>query len=104
MPDQATTPFDSVEGAREYVTLLCATIDESRRDLAEDVEQATREGAARRLDALRIVGYKLDRLEQHLQASRRLLNDLTLLRRLLLGEQRTSGPSSADRDEPPDWV
>ncbi len=31
--------------------------------------------------------YKLDRLSQHVAASRRLLNDLRTLRRLLMGER-----------------
>jgi hypothetical protein len=36
---------------------------------------------------LQIVQFKLDKLEQHLQASSRLLNDLRTLRRLLLEER-----------------
>jgi hypothetical protein len=80
-------PFDSVDGAHEYVTLLYAALAETRAALAEDARRAEDEGAARRLDALRLVGYKLDRLERHLDASRRLLNDLRTLRRLLLGER-----------------
>jgi hypothetical protein len=39
--------------------------------------------AARRLDALQLVTYKLERLHHHLDGSRRLLNDLRMLRRVL---------------------
>jgi len=39
------------------------------------------------LQALRLVLYKLEKLEQHIRASRRLLNDLRTLRRLLLDER-----------------
>ncbi len=104
MPDHATTPFDSVEGAHEYVTLLCATIAETSRDLEDDIRQATAEKAARRLEALRMVGYKLERLQQHLQAARQLLNDLRTLRRLLLGERGHRAPPLADPEEPPPGV
>jgi len=101
MHDESTTPFDSVDGAHEYVALLCTAIVETRGDLEEDVAQATQEGATRRLDALRLVSYKLDRLQQHLEASRRLLNDLRTLRRLLLGERLASPRRPAEADEPP---
>ena len=47
-------------------------------------EQARSE---RRVQALQIVQFKLDKLEQHLQVSSRLLNDLRSLRRLLLDER-----------------
>jgi hypothetical protein len=39
---------------------------------------------SRRLDALQIVAHKLETLELHLTKSRRILNDLRFLRRLLL--------------------
>jgi hypothetical protein len=83
----ATTPFDSIESAHDYVTLLCEEVIESRASLDADMEEADREGAVRRLDALRVAAYKLERLQQHMQSSRRLLNDLRSLRRLLLGER-----------------
>jgi hypothetical protein len=46
------------------------------------------------LQALRIVEFKLDKLEQHLKTSSRLLNDLRTLRRLLLDERAEPGPES----------
>jgi hypothetical protein len=101
MHDESKTPFDSVDGAHEYVALLCATIVEARHDLEEDVAQASREQAARRLDALRLVDYKLDRLQHHLEASRCLLNDLRTLRRLLLGERLSNPRRQPEADERP---
>jgi transcription termination factor NusB len=83
-------PFESIESAYEYVTLLCEGVVENRASLDADIEEAAREGASRRLDALRLASYKLERLQHHTQASQRLLNDLRTLRRLLLGE-RTAG-------------
>jgi len=82
----AETPFDSLESAHEYVRLLAIEVEDARASIQGDIAAADRDQAARRLDALQIVDYKLRQLAQHLAASRRLLNDLKLLRRLLVGE------------------
>ena len=74
----ATTPFESIESAHEYVTLLCKEIGESRTSLDADMEQAASEKAVRRLDALRVAAYKLERLQHHTQMSRQLLNNLAV--------------------------
>jgi hypothetical protein len=88
MPYEPETPFDSIEGALEYVSLLVESVQEAREDIEGELEQARREpDAARRADALQLVAYKLDRLSEHSRASRRLLNDLRTLRRLLLDER-----------------
>jgi hypothetical protein len=81
------TPFDSIEGALEYVGLLAEAIQKARTDVDAEATRARAEGAARQLDALLLAGYKLDRLAAHVKASHRLLNDLRTLRRLLLGER-----------------
>jgi len=88
---QPETPFESIEGAHEYVRLLLETISEARADLAADI--ATTEAKPdRRLEALRIVQYKLEKLDSHLQSSSRLLNDLRSLRRLLFEERLLPRP------------
>jgi hypothetical protein len=87
MTYKAETPFDSVDAAHQYVTLLIQALNEARTGVDEDVALAKGEGATRRLETLQLVTYKLDRLKQHLGASRRLLNDLRTLRRLLLCER-----------------
>ena len=81
----ARTPFDSIESAQEYVALLALQVEVVRTALADDFPQD--ETAGRRLDALRLVDYKLTQLEHHLTTAGRLLNDLRGLRRLLLGER-----------------
>ena len=81
------SPFETIEGAQEYIGLLVQTIAESRDSISTDIDAATAQSAARRLDALRLVDYKLKQLEHHMGASARLLNDLRTLRRLLLGER-----------------
>ena len=83
------TPFDSIEGSLEYLGLLREVIDKTRKTVEGDVAAAaTAEGAARRLEALRLVIYKLDRLAFHMEAGHRALNDLRTLRRLFYGERQ----------------
>jgi hypothetical protein len=84
------TPFDSLEGSHEYVALLAEALDEARRDIEEEVVLAEREGADRRKQALLLVSYNLDKLNLHIASSRRILNDLRSLRRLLLAERMPS--------------
>jgi hypothetical protein len=92
-PEAAETPFDNIESAHEYVTLLAVQVGVVRDALPDDFADATRETAGRRLDALRLVDYKLIQLKDHLITAGRLLNDLRALRRLLLGERDTSAAS-----------
>ncbi len=99
MPYEPETPFDTIEGALEYFSLLADSVEEARRDIVVELEQARKESdGTRRADALRLVAYKLDRLAEHARASRRLLNDLRTLRRLLLDE-RGPMPAPANQTE-----
>ena len=90
------TPFDSVESAHEYVQLLEEAIADAKRDVAADLAAASGNSTDRRLEAQRLVHYKLEKLEQHLHNSSRLLNDLRSLRRLLF-EERMPAASAAAR-------
>lgn len=101
MPYEPKTPFDTIEGALEYVSLLADSVEEARGDIAVEHEQARKDSdGTRRADALRLVAYKLDRLAEHAHASRRLLNDLRTLRRLLLDERGTRpAPATQAEDE-----
>ena len=96
MTDSLQTPFDSVENAHQYVRLLAEAIAEAKTEIAADLDVAARSTLERRVQALQIVQFKLDKLEQHLQTSSRLLNDLRSLRRLLLEER--VGPAPAGRN------
>jgi hypothetical protein len=84
---QPETPFDDIEGSHEYVRLLAEAVDEARRDVESEVASAEREGADRRKEALLLVSYNLAKLNLHITSSRRILNDLRTLRRLLLAER-----------------
>ena len=100
MPYEPDTPFDSIEGALEYVSLLVDSVQEAREDIAAEIEEARSEpDAARRADALQVVAYKLERLGEHARASRRLLNDLRTLRRLLLDERHQDLTPLVEGDE-----
>jgi hypothetical protein len=91
MDDEALqTPFDTVENAQQYVRLLVETISEARSEVAADLNLASRAKSDRRVQALQLVHFKLDKLEQHLKTSSRLLNDLRTLRRLLFEERAES--------------
>lgn len=81
------TPFDSIEGSHEYVAMLAEALDEARHEVEEEVTLAEREGADRRKQALLLVSHNLDKLNLHITSSRRILNDLRTLRRLLLAER-----------------
>jgi hypothetical protein len=96
------TPFDSVENAHEYVRLLVDAIAEAKSEIEADTAAAAESKSDRRLEALRIVQFKLDKLEQHLKTSSRLLNDLRTLRRLLLDERPEAAPAKleAEFEEP----
>jgi len=97
------TPFDNVEAAHEYVRLLVEAVRQARAEVAHDLEDAKAVREPRREEALRLVAWKLDRLEGHLESSRHLLNDLRRMRRLLLGEDARPtrrGDHDDDHDEP----
>jgi len=93
MKNQLDVPFESIESAQEFLRLLATAVYEARLDVEADVWDEEGPGA-RRQQALRLVVYKLEQLEKHVQTSQRLLNDLRSLRRLLFQER------VAEKEEP----
>jgi hypothetical protein len=91
--------FGSIEGAHDYLGLLQHSLDEAKEDIQGQTREAVDEKVERREKALRLVSYKLTRLEFHVTASRRLLNDLRTLRRLLFGERQVDGSAAAGVEE-----
>jgi hypothetical protein len=88
--------FETLESAHDFVALLAETVAEAKRELERDVQRESAANVSRRLDALRIALYSLGKLELHVSRSRRILNDLRTLRRLLFEERgRTSATHSA---------
>ena len=97
MSGRTQTPFDSVENAQQYVRLLLDAIIEAKQEIDADLAAATDSRLERRLQALQLVQFKLSKLENHLQNSSRLLNDLRTLRRLLLDERAEPAAPIPDR-------
>lgn len=83
----ADAPFDTIESAHDFVRLLWEEVLRAEGEILDDIALAGAADAARRLDALRLVHYKLTQLNDHLSASSRILNDLRALRRLLTAER-----------------
>ena len=96
MSYQAETPFDSIESSHEYVAMLAEAVEEARREVEDEVSTAERDGADRRKEALLLVSYNLAKLNLHITSSRRILNDLRTLRRLLLAERGLRAPDDIE--------
>jgi hypothetical protein len=84
------TPFDNLDSAHEYVSQLFDATGEAQGEVETEILRAQDPQLARRKQALQLVKYKLDQLSSHVTASRRILNDLRMLRRLLLDEKKGS--------------
>ena len=96
MSHRSEAPFDNIESALEYVNLLLEAIGEAQQQVDTEVVRATDPQLARQRQALQLVSYKLVKLSSHFASSRRLLNDLGKLSRLLLEEQQAKEvPSKA---------
>ena len=92
-------PFDSIESAQDYMGLLREAVDEAYAAIQDDTAEArTVAGAERRVEAFLLVDHKLNQLRRHVMASLVLLNDLRLLRRLLLGEREGAADEDATAD------
>ena len=83
MQDEVVRPFESIESALEFMVLLESVILDASQELQVTREQATTE---RYINGLNLALYKIGQLSSHVQKSRRILNDLTLLRGVLVGD------------------
>ena len=79
--------------------MLVEAIEEAKADVNAEITIAEAERAARRKEALQIVAFHLGKLENHMTASRRILNDLRTLQRLLLEEKLPAGTLSKQAAE-----
>ncbi|HVY92035.1 MAG TPA: hypothetical protein VHA14_04775 [Bryobacteraceae bacterium] len=84
---QPATPFDNIESSHEYVSLLAKAVEEAIEEISADIAQTTAPEDGRRKEALQLVHFHLNKLSGHMTSSRRILNDLRTLRRLLLEER-----------------
>ena len=87
MMHRPETPFDNIESSHEFVALLAAAVAEAMAEVEADIAIAGADGEERRKEALQLVLFNLGKLENNMRSSRRVLNDLRTLRRLLLNER-----------------
>jgi len=91
------TPFDNIESAEQFVRLLIEAIEQSKHDVDADIAQSDgRSGRSKK--ALQLISGNLSKLNQHMANSRRILNHLKTLRRLLLQERRLGNAPQAGID------
>jgi len=69
--------------------VLAETILEARKELDREHQLAVTDGQERRARGIALAQYKLKTLNGHVHRSRRTLNDLRMLRRLILNERLT---------------
>jgi hypothetical protein len=67
--------------------MLAEAIAEAMAEIDLDMKLAESDKADRRKEALQLVSFNLSKLNSHINSSRRILNDLRTLRRLLLEER-----------------
>ena len=87
MSHRSETPFDNIESSHEYVALLAEAIEVALAEVEADIALATADSADRRKEALQLVHFNMNKLKTHMTSSKRILNDLRTLRRLLLEER-----------------
>jgi len=80
-------PFDSIESAIDYMNILAETVLDAMADLHRDHQTAISDGQERRAQAIGLAQFKLKTLNCYIFKSRRTLNDLRTIRRLLLSER-----------------
>jgi hypothetical protein len=105
MQRQSEQPFESIESAYDFFQVLSDAVADAKGDIEVLIQaQAQRESSAkssRNLDALRVVHYNVEKLEFHTNCSRRILNDLRSLRRLLFEERAGSKAVIASKPAAP---
>jgi hypothetical protein len=87
MSYRSETPFDNIESSHEYVSLLAEAVEVAIAEVEADIALAGADHADRRKEALQLVLFNMNKLRSHMTSSRRILNDLRTLRRLLLEER-----------------
>jgi|GraSoiStandDraft_43_1057313.scaffolds.fasta_scaffold525799_1 hypothetical protein len=81
------SPFDTIESAQEFLTVLTETIAEAKQEVQTALAVEQEMQLPRRKDALQIAAYNLEKLQFHMAKSHLILNDLRSLRRLLFAER-----------------
>ncbi len=83
MTDVAEEPFQSIESAHDFMLVLENVIVDAQGELQRMLDDANSASDGRRTEAVRLALFKISQLEIHTRKSRRILNDLGLIRSLL---------------------
>jgi hypothetical protein len=81
MVNDGVQPFETIESAHEFMMVLENVIAEAQTELEGLLADASDE---RRTEAVRLALFKISQLDAHTRKSRRILNDLGLIRSLLV--------------------
>ena len=87
--EEIDRPFETIESAQEFMNVLAAVILDVVQEVNAARISAFDQGELRRVKALELSTYKLKMLARYVQKSRRALNDLRILRRLIMNERLT---------------
>jgi hypothetical protein len=82
--------FDSIESVQDFMAVLAATLLDVMKELNSARQEALDIDQERRARALEIALFKVKMLSFYVHKSRRALNDLRTLRRLVTDERVTS--------------
>ena len=93
MAQPISRPFESIESALEFMGLLEIELGEASGELREMTKE---DGGERFEEALNLALYKMHQLSSQVQKSRRLLNDLRMIRNVLV-----NAPSGKITNLPP---
>jgi len=95
MNAELNKPFESIESAHEFVALLEESIREAANDVRGHLQDAEAAKDERQVRALNLALFKLTQLASNMHKSRRALNDLRSIRRLLFTEREPDDASEA---------
>jgi hypothetical protein len=95
MNAELNKPFESIESAHEFVALLEESIREAADDVRGHLQEAEAAKDERQERALNLALYKLTQLSAQMHKSRRALNDLRSIRRLLFTERELDDSSES---------
>ena len=84
MGDAAEKQFHSIESAHEFMLVLENVIADTQSELEALLNDTNSASDERRREALRLALFKISQLETHTRKSRRILNDLGLIRSVLV--------------------
>jgi len=93
--DGAEQPFDSIESAQEFMNVFAEMVLDAMAELKSEHTRALDDSDQRRARAIELAQYKLKVLICYTQKNRRALNDLRIIRRLILNERATAQQMTA---------